>query len=75
MGRKITEALLAAEPEGTPTGVTFVKNQTNELIRFPDGTFHKFTTSRQTVENADLIEKLRIAAALPGNPYGIFEAE
>lgn len=76
MARKIqdpTEAAQAPNPE-PGTGVVFIKNQPVEVIRFKDGSTHQFGQSRTVVDNPELIEKLREAAALPGNPYRIFEA-
>lgn len=60
-------------PDSLPEGsAVFVKNQIGK-IKFDDGTFHIFTNSKTVVENQELIEKLRAAAKLPGNPHGIFE--
>lgn len=61
MARKIQSQDDATQQTGG-TGVTFVKNQVNELIRFEDGTTHLFTKSRETVNDPDLIEKLRAVA-------------
>lgn len=79
MPRKIADPTEAAKQpsEVEPNGVVFVKNQTNELIKFndKDRTTYKFAQPRQLVTNPDLIKNLREAADRPGNPYGIFEIE
>lgn len=61
MARKIQSQDDATEQSGGE-GVTFVKNQVNELIRFEDGTSFQFQKSRQTITDPELIEKLRSVA-------------
>lgn len=69
MARKIQSPDEATEST-VGSGVTFVKNQVNELIRFEDGTTHQFQKSRETINDPILIEKLRAVAT----KHGIFEA-
>lgn len=74
MARKIADPEDAAElpvDENAPKGVTFIKNQVNELIKFKDGSTYKFETSRQTITDQDLIDKLRSVA----ERCNIFEVE
>lgn len=75
MARKIQdpeEAAEAATPPPPEGSAIFVKNQTNELIKFPDGTTYKFDKPKVVITDGALIAKLREVAKGP-NPYKIFE--
>lgn len=63
-----------ASDQVPPAGVTFIKNQVNELITLDNGQKYKFPASSITTNDADLIAQLRLAADRKGNPHGIFEA-
>lgn len=49
----------AAPAEGH---VTFIKNQVNQKIEFPDGTTHQFAQSCETYSDPELISKIRSVA-------------
>lgn len=57
--------------EADATGVTFVKNRTNEIIVLPNGKTYKFRKSKETVYDPDVIKGLRQVA----KKYDIFEDE
>lgn len=61
MGRKIQTTEEAAETaaDDAPPGVTFIKNQVNELITFEDGSTYQFLQAKVTITDHELIEKLR----------------
>lgn len=64
MARKIQDAEEATQAPSEPQaeGVAFVKNQTNEIIYFGDGTNYRFQKSREFITSPELIEKLRAVA-------------
>lgn len=80
MSRRIADPNEAAETPETetpatekPIGSVFIKNQTNELLRFPDGKTYLFKNSREEIVDSELAEAIRALADKPNNPHGIFE--